>query len=283
MSTTFQTATMEELRGLPAPESLGPRHRPVPHAMVVEALRKELTTRGLTPTSTKWELSSDGMRLDGRIGFAEDKGKKEAQRAILVASRKETYTGINEAAVQALLPPALRGSFGMVLTVTHANDKSRALRIASAVEVFVCNNLAVGIRNGASIVRKHTGDEPWEPRLQRLLERALAEFQHTMIEPIVAMQGATLSDQEAKALIYDALSLRWPPLAPSAFKEVGATYFAHATADVAEANRWSLHNAFTQHMKELPQKRQIETGTMLTELFTRDLLAVEPGAGLNPN
>lgn len=279
----IKTATMEELRGLPAPESLGPRHRPVPHAMVVEALSKELTARGMTPTSTKWELSSDGMRLDGRIGFAEDKAKQEAQREILVASRKETYTGINEAAVQALLPPELRGSFGMVLTLTHANDKSRALRIATAVEVYVCNNLAIGIRNGSTIVRKHTGDEAWEPRLEKLLERALSQFQHTMIEPIVAMQGARLTDVQAKALIYDALNLRWPPLAPSSFKEVGATYFAHASADVAGENRWALHNAFTQHMRDLPAKRQIETGAMLTELFTRDLLAVEPGVGLNPN
>lgn len=266
--------TLDQLRGLPEPLALGSRHRPVPHSLIVEAVIGELSRRELPAGAMKWELTKEGARLDGRLCLFKDDAKQAAQRQVLKESRAETYTGIDAEAVQALLPDHLKGGFGATLVVSHANDRSQALRLGTAVEVFICNNLAVDTTGGEIIRRKHTGDEPWDARLATMIERALQGFGR-FNRRIDAMRNERLTDERAKAMIYDAFTMQYPPLAPHQFVEVGKTYFAHQTEDVGGTTRWDLHNAFTRCMRELPQRRQIEGGQRLTDLLSGDLLPIE--------
>ncbi len=274
--------TLEELQALPVPQALSLRHRPVAHATVVELATAELAARGLPVSKMAWELSRDGARLDGRLEVL-DEAREAAQREALVESRKATYTGIDGDAVQALLPDHLKGGHGAVVTVSHANDRTRSLRLNAAMAVFVCNNLAVGSAGGVNIIRRHTGDQPWEDRLVAMLDQALSGFAG-FNQQVEAMRAARLTTSQAKELIYDAFTLQYAPLPPSDFLAVHETYFGHGTEDVGGETRWDLHNAFTRCMRELSERRQIERGSLLTELFTRDLLAVEPRPQeVNPN
>ncbi len=145
------------------------------------------------------------------------------------------------------------------------------MRTWTALQVFVCTNLAIApAYNGASRGRKHTGDEPWEQRIAILLEQAFEGFK-PFGSAISAMQEATLEPDAAKALIYDIFSLPYTPVAPNKFLEVGKLYFDHATPDVSEPNRWSLHNAFTRAMRDTPLKRQVETSGELLRILTESL------------
>ena len=266
--------SLEQLRALPEPRPLGIRHRPVSHATIVEAVMADLERRRLPAGDVKWELTHEGARLDGRLEII-DAARREAQRRALVVSRTQTYTGIDEAAVQALLPEELQGGHGAVLTVSHANDQSLSLRISAGLLVFVCNNLAVATAGGGTVIRrKHTGDEPWDERLARMVEMALNQFDG-LNRQVGAMRSSEMSDGRAKELIHDLFTMRSAPLSPSKFVEVSRTYFEHATPDVGGRTRWDLHNAFTRWMRELPERRQIEGSERLTRFLTQDLLAIE--------
>jgi hypothetical protein len=252
------------LKLLPEPKSLGPRHKPVQHFEVVEALEAKLRERGLDDFQATYVLSKEGMRLDARYSL--DPRARAAGEAKMKALRPQFAHYI---------PKELQEVAGASLVMTHANDKSRALRIVTAMEVFICTNLAIAPSvNGAGKARKHTGDEPWEERIALQLEQAFANFEPFGAN-IRAMQEATLTDEQAGGLIVQVMRLNYQPVATSSFMDVVDTYFAHATPDVAEPTRWSLHNAFTRVMRETPLKRQVETSSDLLRILTESL-PIEP-------
>ncbi len=61
--------TREALAALPVPIAMGPRHRPIPHATLVEAIRAEATARGLAITKEQYALTHDGAALFGVLDF----------------------------------------------------------------------------------------------------------------------------------------------------------------------------------------------------------------------
>lgn len=274
---TDRIVTLADLEAIPAPLSLGPRHRPVPHATIVRELEAELGRRNLVPSATTLSLSGgeDGTaRLDGRFEFI-DLTKKDRQREALVASRAATYTGINKAAVQALLPAELRGDHGVAITFGHANDKTRSLRLSAAQLVFVCNNLAVSFEVVGGARRRHTGDQPWDERIPDMIEQTLGSFErfNRLLENL---RNAELTDGRAKELIYDVVT-NVDILPASSFAEVGRTYFEHATPDVGGRTRWDLHNAFTRFLgrEKMPERRRQEGSSAVTRWLGSDILPLE--------
>src|SRR5262245_17432021 len=57
--------TLDALRNLPEPVALGPRHKPVPHAVLVDALHNEMDKRSLVITREQFALSHKGHALFG--------------------------------------------------------------------------------------------------------------------------------------------------------------------------------------------------------------------------
>lgn len=256
--------TIANLKLLPEPESLGPRHKPVPHWAVAEALESQLQERGWSGFVPRYILSQEGQRLDATYDFSPDQqDAKERMLELRAAMGNHVF-----------VPKELQETVGSMLVMTHANDKSRALRIEAAYKVYICTNLAIGTIAAGNGKRKHTGDEPWETRIDALLTKAMDSFA-PFGSLIGKMADSPLTDEQAKALIYDVFSLPYTPVAPNKFLEVGQTYFAHATSDVEGKNRWSLHNAFTRAMRETPLKRQVETSSDLVRLLAESL-PIEP-------
>lgn len=270
--------TLSGLKALPEPVAIGPRHKPVSHYTVVKALEDKLQSDsvfGLPIIGQKWELNEDYQRLFGTIDLGTP-NRMEAQREALIASRATEYTGIDRSKVDAILQKAgLGGAAGMTLSVRNSHDQSYSLQIGLSLRVFVCNNLAMDTISAIRVMRKHTGDEPWDARIEELLGRVLLGGEG-FVDRIMAMRDTKLSDTEAKALIYDAFtSFDYNPLPASHFPKVGEVYFGHKTEDVQDQTRWALHNSFTRVMRELPIRRQQESSAKITELLSRDLLAVE--------
>ena len=115
-------ATVEEIRALPAPVSLGRFHRPIPHVDVIDALHAEADRRVLRIIREEWALAKNDQRLFGVVEFD---GTREGHA----------------------------WSFGL----RNSNDCSIALQGVAGDRTFVCDNLAL---SGQSFVlsRKNT---PW--------------------------------------------------------------------------------------------------------------------------
>jgi hypothetical protein len=258
---TEGASTLENLRLLPEPQSMGPRHKPVPHWAVAEAVEGQLKERGMGTFVPRYVLSQEGQRLDATYDFSPD--QQELGKARMLELREAMGNHI-------FVPKELQESAGAMLVMTHANDKSRALRIEAAIKVYICTNLAIGTVAGGNGMRKHTGDEPWETRIDHLLEKAFGNFQ-PFTSRIGQLQNAMLTDEQAGGLIVQVMRLPYQPVATSKFIDVVQTYFGHETADVAEPNRWSLHNAFTRVMRDTPLKRQVETSADLMRILSESL------------
>jgi len=253
--------TLDNLKLLPEPQVLGPRHKPVPHWAVAEALESQLKERGMEGFVPRYILSQEGQRLDATYDFSPDQQELGKERMLQLREAMGNHV---------FVPKELQETAGAMLVMTHANDKSRALRIEAAIKVYVCTNLAIGTIAGGNGKRKHTGDEPWETRIDHLLEKAFDNFV-PFTSRIGQLQNAELTDEQAGGLIVQVMRLPYQPVATSKFIDVVETYFAHATPDVAEPSRWSLHNAFTRVMRDTPLKRQVETSADLLRILSESL------------
>lgn len=278
-------ATDDLLASLPPPASLGPKHRPAPHLVIVEEVRKAVQRHpelsqmiGHDGLAEAWELSEDFSKLNGTVEFI-DPVKAQDQKDWLRNHRGEyEYTGIDPEAVQRVLPPELRGSHGIVVSCAHSNDKRMSLRIDIALRILLCSNLAVGASQAVEIRRKHTGDDPWGPRIEELLEAAFQQFEQFQ-QQIMVMRNASITDSQAKELIYDVFTLGSSDrnelgMPYAKLREVGNTYFGADSPDVRDRTRWGLHNAFTRHLRDLPIRRQQQVGQRVTQVLVRDLLDI---------
>ncbi len=270
-----ELVTLEDLLAMPAPEPQGPRHHPAPHGEVVLAVLAELERAGRHPQDMKFSIDRDDDRLYGRIVLGEDLALKEAQRAVLRESRKETYTGINESAVNGILERAgLAGAFGEALVIRHANDRSMSLRIEAAAQFYICNNLAVG-ESGGSVRRRHVGDDDWTELAGRMTVQVLRDLP-VLSTTLSDLATVEVEDQRAKAIFWDIMTMRRRPIAPKLIEQAAETYFAHATEDVTNPTALAIHQSLTRQLRGLGQRREILASQTFLSMLRSEFAAVEP-------
>jgi hypothetical protein len=103
-----QRVGREALRLLPAPEPLGSRHRPVPHAELVEAVQAEAMNRGLVVTREEYAVQREGALLFAVMDLAGEAVQTPALEARGRGAALGLRSSTNESFAISLLAGAAR-------------------------------------------------------------------------------------------------------------------------------------------------------------------------------
>lgn len=230
-----QKVSYDVIRALPAPLALGPRHTPVAHYRVIDAIEAEAANRGLAIERREFALQRDGGQAFGVYDF------------------RNARTDVAE------FEGAL--SFGF----RSSTDQALALRGVAGSRVFVCDNL---VFNGSTIAlaRKHTSGINLVREIRLGFDKFLGQAE-TLAAQLQQLAGQRLTDDEAKVLVFDAFAKRFLPA--RLFDDVNELYFhaTDATPDTQPRTAWGLHNAFTRSLKALTPARQFEATVALGQHF----------------
>jgi len=275
-ATKGEVVTLDQLLAMPDPVPMGPRHHPAPHGAVVVAVLTELEEHGRHPSAMTLSIDKEDNRLYGRIVLEGGDAKRDAQREALRLSRRETYTGIDEKAVQEILAKAgLAGAFAETITLRHANDRTMSLHLTAAAEFFICNNLAVGRSDGGHARRRHTGHQDWTDLASEMVDRVLYELPEMQTE-MARLATTEVSDERAKAIFWDIMTMPRRPVAPRLLEKAAQTYFSARTEDVATRSALSLHQALTRQLRGLGERREAAASQIFMRLLGDQFAAIEP-------
>jgi hypothetical protein len=221
-----------ELFQLPEPVALGPYHKPVAHARLVDAFRQEIDTRGYKVEREQYALGAKGAALFGVIDLVTD------------------------------VPNATRC---LSLGFRNATNMSMAIRAVAGTTVFVCDNMALS-GSMFAIQRKNTTGLDLGEAVARGFDKFLQHAEILNVE-ISRLQVTAVSDVDAKALIYDCFAANVVP--SRLFDDVDEYYFRPTanTPETEERTLWGVHNAFTRAMRDLSPTRRFGASVALGKVF----------------
>ena len=226
-----KTTIMKEadIAKLPTPKATA-TWQPVPHIELIKTLKSV--------------LADEGMKvLDGQYGIA-----REGARIFGVMNLEHDLNG---------------GIGGASLGFRHSNDKKMSIQIVAGMSVFVCDNMVLR-GDLIALKRKHTSGLD----LRTEIVEAVSKFKvHlvTLESEVSRLQKENVKDVDAKALIHDAFK---EELVPSRyFPRVSDAYFNPPHEEFAPRTMWSLHNAFTEVLKEMPLGRRMKATQEIGVLF----------------
>jgi hypothetical protein len=221
--------TLDALRSMPDPLALGPNHKPVPHAVLVDGLLDEVARRGYDVLNTQLALGHKGAALFGVIN--------------LRGNNTERSTAIG---------------------FRNSVDSTMGLQGVAGATVFVCDNMALS-GSVFAFKRKNTTGLDFGAMVANGFDKFLQQSEAFDLQ-IARLQGTVVSPDAAKALIYDVFAARTFPV--RLFDDVNRFYF-DAPVDLApevvenRGNVWGVHNAFTRAAKDLSPVRQFSATVAL--------------------
>ncbi len=226
--------TIEALRTMPDPLALGPNHKPIPHAVLVDGLLNEVGRRGYDVINTQLALGHKGDALFGVINL---KGGNDQQ--------------------------------SMALGFRNSVDRSMGIQGVAGATVFVCDNMALS-GSVFAFKRKNTTGLDFGAMVANGFDRFLTHAEAFEAQ-VLRLSGVSVSADKAKALIYDVFAARVLPV--RLFDDVNRFYFDAADETVPEiasnrGNVWGVHNAFTRAMKDLSPVRQFGATVALGRQLT---------------
>lgn len=227
----------QDLKDLSTPEPTA-THFPIPHASLVETLAQSLHYRHLEIVGEEYAVSHDGMRFFGAMTL-----------------------NVEESGVR------------VALGLRNSHDKSFSLGLTLGRRVMVCDNLALW-GDYAPVMRKHTKHVAIEAILAVAVDEVQRNFE-PMRRQIEFFRSATLSDQRAKLVIYDAFVAGEADLPKHLASHVHDHYFQPKYAEFEPRTLWSLENAFTSALKELEPVSRLRAVGHLAPFLSR-----MPQAGL---
>ena len=215
----------EDLRALPEPVAIGARHRPVPHAEVVDALQAGIRERGITIARTQLGVSQKGQRVFGTMDL-------RFTRA-------------------ATLPPS---DLGTTFGFRSSTNSTLSIKGVAGARVFVCDNLVL---SGSEFVlqRKHTTFLNLAEAVSNGLNRFLAQTE-TLGRGIDRLKDTPLSDGGAKQHVFDVFDAGAMPL--HLFDDVARFYMRPKPdhLDCQPRSLWGLVNACTRAIQVLRPQAQ---------------------------
>lgn len=214
-----------ELQALPEPVALGLRHKPVPHARLVDAISEEIDRRGWRIVRSQFALGAKGAAL---FGVLDMQPMSETSAALVKANGR-----------------------GLSFGFRSSTNESLAIKAVAGSRVFVCDNLALS-GDMIAIQRKSTTGLDLKDAITIGFDKFLTHAAALDVS-IERMAQRGISDMVAKALIFDVF---YQGILPARlFDDVGRYYFKAETADVEPRTLWGLHNAFTRAARDLTPVR----------------------------
>jgi hypothetical protein len=203
----------DQLRLIPVPPTTS-TFKPVQHYEMVDSLTKVLSLKGINIEREQFAIRHDGSRL-----FA-------------------TFD---------LSIPGVEGTCAS-LGLRTSNDKSFAVQIIAGMRVFVCDNMAF---NGDMIAlsRKHTAKLDVDYEMLGAIKRYVQHYDVLSVH-VRELQARAINDDQAKAMMWDVVvKHRCIPL--SLGMAVAKEYFEPKHPEFEPRTAWSLHNAFTEVIKQV--------------------------------
>lgn len=231
--------THDELKNLGTPEPRGSVHQPIPHHLLVSALRVEAMERGYDVTREELALGMNGSALFGVLDLM--------PAGVVVAERLSATER------------------GLSLGFRNSVNSTLAIKVVAGARVFVCDNLALS-GDLIALQRRNTRGLDLEAALKegfdKFLKHASALDRH-----VARLQAAAITDMAAKARVFDLFAQRVMPV--HLFDDVNANYFrpTEKMTDCQPRTEWGLHNAFTRALKKLAPTRAFAANVALGQMF----------------
>jgi hypothetical protein len=205
----------QDLLSLPLPEATE-THKPIAHSRVVAGIIEALAFRKMEVVRDEYGISKDGLRM---FGFLEVSLEKDGIR--------------------------------LGIACRNANDKAFALGLVAGYRTFCCDNLAFR-GEFMAITRKHS--KSLETGLQDVLaigvDRVQRQFE-PMLAQVDAWKNHSLSDIQAKELVYDAFVSERIDCPKHLMRDVDRLYFKPEHEEFRPRTVYSLQNAFTSAFQQL--------------------------------
>ena len=155
-----------------------------------------------------------------------------------------------------------------MIGVRNSHDKSLAAGLVAGARVVVCSN---GMFTGDDIClnRKHTSRlyEDLDQKIDEGFQKVFSEWEANDLR-IMNYRQTEISDQRAHDLIIRSVDAEAIP--PSSIPRILKEYREPWHEEFMPRTAWSLHNAFTETMKQkphlLPERSRILTGVFDQEL-----------------
>ena len=229
-----RVVSFEELANLPAPESKGRFHRPIPHAEFIGAVRNGLADLGyksIAPGEESYGLSSDGGKIFGVIKLGE----------------------------------SLSPGSAVTLGVRGSTDESIAMQGIAGVSVFVCDNMAF---SGSEFLfsRKYTLHARLDFVVRRGLERFVTE-KEALADTIGKMARVSLGEKDAESVF--ARMIKANVLPDRYLTSALRLYFDHpADFTDIDSSLWGIHNAGTRALRDASIPAKMEHSQSLTRFLS---------------
>jgi hypothetical protein len=210
--------TRAQLAALPPVEGTS-TFKPIAHIELVQTLTKVLASRDIRIEREQFAINQAGTRLFGTFDLS--------------------LNGISGSCAS--------------LGLRTANDRTMAIQMIAGLRIFVCDNLAF---NGDMVAlrRRHTSGL----HLFSEVTEAIAKYERhyfTLKSEVASLKGLQLTDDRAKALIFDAI-YKHNVLPPRFGKAVAQEYFEPRHAEFEPRTAWSLHNSFTEVIKTIRARKE---------------------------
>ena len=234
LSKTSTRMTLEQLRTLPMPVTLGPIHAPVPHHLLAEGIEVEAQERGYNIIKTQYAVSKDESKLFGVVDLMPKGVVDVTERALSIGFRNST-------------------------------NSTLAIKLVAGTRVFVCDNLALS-GDMIAVLRRNTNGLDLEDELREGFSKFLAHAS-TLDMHIARMQATAITDIAAKAQIFDVFNSRILPV--HLFDDVASFYFkpTEDMTDCTPRSLWGVHNAFTRSMKTMQPAAAFRANIALGRAF----------------
>lgn len=240
--------SFEVLRALPIPQKLGPRHHPLHHADLLQAVKDEARSRNLEIAEEQYAITAEGRKLFALLTFMN--------------------TGLD--------------GMGWSLGIRNSIDQDIAARGVGGSKVFICDNMSL---SGDEFLFAHKNTRGLVGRIKEIVSGAFERYLRRMLvfdKRVLELQAAVISDNAARVAIYKAF-VEHKVAALRLLPAVDEAYFVHG-AEVSNdspqrkqavqdakgqvevypevvKNQWGVHNAFTRVFKgiESPMAQQAAT------------------------
>lgn len=181
MGISFNNVTLEDLKQLPAPKSLGPMHEPLPLDQLVSKVDRGLETMGIHVKSKRLELSHENHRVFGTYHLATPKN---------LSNLEEKFGGMTPML-------GLRGS----------TDCFTSSRVCEGKRVFVCSNGVWYVEHSGNEV-KHKNTSGASESLDHQIRECLLGYWDRYagkLDQQSALQDISLDDKDAHHLICESI------------------------------------------------------------------------------
>lgn len=207
------------LRELPAPESKGPMHRPIPHIELVDTIDRSLKMLGMNVVRDDMSIGKNSI-----FGMLTTNFKMQNEAAFTVGFRSD-------------------------------NAQRFGVKVIAGANIFVCDNMAL-LGDWLVCAKKHTTGLDLFGVIRKGLDTAAGSFIHFMENDLERFKTKGITREHAKSFIFDLANDGYLPLAK--IRAVWAEYTTPQHEEFVTGTVWGLLNAVTEVAKQLPAGPRME-------------------------